>query len=134
IKPKITANIVYYINRNQIESKNLFEGTKLYRTFILGRLAELEEYFKEHAEFYEYWLRGLSHRDIEFFTRQQFPYKMHYDGLAAIVDTHFSTSYDMVLAKIIGYNRTITLLQQKLRQEIPLPGDFKEDSKPSTLK
>ena len=133
IKPKITSNIVYYINRNQIESKNLFEGTKLYRRFILGRLAELEDYFKEHAEFYEYWLRGLSHRDIEFFTRQQFPYSMHHDGMGAIVDTHFSTSHEMVLAKFLGNNRTIDLLQRKLREEHSVPVENKEEANPSSL-
>lgn len=133
IKPKIMAHIIFYINRNQIESKNLFVGTKMHRKFLMGRLKKLELYFKENAEFYDYNLRGLTHLDREYFTRQQSIYKMHYDSLAAIADTHFSTSYDMVLAKIIGYNRTITFLQQELQNDNYLSGNNRKLPKSQNL-
>lgn len=71
----------------------------------------------EHREFYEYYIRGLSHHDLLFFTRNTHTQEWYRANITSIVDTNFSTSKDMVLAQILGNTRTINYLKHKLSRK-----------------
>src|SRR5690606_24626734 len=65
-------------------------------------------------EFYEYYIRKLTDRDHEFFLRKSETLNLHYDSIPSMVDTQFSTTHDMQLAKMIGNLKTIDYLKNRL--------------------
>ncbi|HLV93467.1 MAG TPA: RteC domain-containing protein [Aequorivita sp.] len=133
VKSEIVSYIVFYINLVHIERYQPMDKQKSKRKFFASQIELYQRYFSEHREFYEYYIRGLSNRDMEFFTRKNYKPRLHFDSIPAITDPNFSTSYDLVLAKILGNTRTIIYLQDHLLKN---EGEFtsKMGAKPSSLK
>lgn len=133
IKAEIVGIIVFYINLVHIERYRPLDEQKTQRKFLASQIELYRHYFFEHREFYEYYIRGLSNKDLEFFTRKNYKPRLHFDSIPALTDINFSTSYDLVLAKILGHTRTIIYLQDYLLSNVgEIPS--KAGTKPSSLK
>lgn len=114
IKPKVVGYMIHFINLIYIERERLYGNGKEETEFLKEQVLLLRNYFYEHREFYEYYIRERSDRDKEFFLRKTASLKLHYDSLPSMMDNHFSTTHDMLLAKIIGNLKTIDYLQKRL--------------------
>lgn len=114
VKPKVVGYIIHFINLVNIERHRPFEPEMENFEFLATQISQLRRYFIEHREFYEYYIRGQSHRDTEFFTRDTISTELYSTSIASIIDNSFSTSHDMILARIKGNMRTIKYLQKKI--------------------
>lgn len=114
VKPKIVGYMFHYLNLVHLERHRPLLRTKLQIKFFETQIALLQNYYLEHQEFYEYYLRDKTHLDLEFFTRKSNAPQFHLDSIAFLLDANFSTSHDMVLAKILGNSHTIAFIQRKL--------------------
>lgn len=133
IKPKVVEHIVHFINLVNLERNRSYGLHKQHLKFCENYISNLQTYFFEHREFYEYYLRGLTHRDKEFFLRKSGAVELHHDSISSIVDYQFSTTHDMVLANILGNSRTIKYLQKGLIND-HRENTFKEQLKEKTTK
>ena len=64
----------------------------------------------ENRAFYDYHKRGLSDKNI--LPRRVQVFNSTFDSIPSLMDTNFSTSHDLLLAKIIGNIRTIAFLKK----------------------
>lgn len=116
IKPIIVSYVIYYMNLMEIERGRPYGSNKIIKKYFLAQISFLQSYFWENKEFYQYYLHGLTDRDEEFFLRKDDSLKLHFDSIPSIIDSHFSTTHDLVLAKILGNIKTIKYLQIKLAE------------------
>ena len=68
IKPKVVGYLIHYVNLVEIEHHRPIGSGKAEHRFYIHQIATLRNYFVEHREFYEYYIRGISHYDLSFFT------------------------------------------------------------------
>ncbi len=114
VKPKIVGYVIHFMNRLQLDRMRPYGNTKTERKFNLAQIGSLQSYFWDNKEFFDYHIRGLAYRDKEFFLRNNESSKFHFDSIPSMTDTNFSTSYDLVLAKILGNLLTIEYLEKKI--------------------
>ncbi len=114
VKPKIVGYAIHHMNLLQMEKSRPFGNAKTDRKFNLAQIGFLQSYFWEYKEFYEYHIRGHIYRDKEFFLRNNDSYKFHFEAIPTMTDANFSTSHDLVLAKILGNLMTIEHLEKKI--------------------
>ena len=114
IKAKVVGYLYFYINLIELERcKPLVLGKKRAR-FFAEFISNLRSFFLEHREFYEYYLRGHTHKDTEFFCRKtNFP-NFHLNSITKMVDANFNTSHDLILARIIGNTNTINYIRNQV--------------------
>ncbi len=117
VKPKVVGYLIHFVNLGAIECHRPIGSGKEEHKFYIEQIAVLKNYFVEHREFYEYYMRGLSHHDLLFFTRNTPSPEWFRANITSIVDTNFSTSKDMVLAQILGNTLTINYLKHKLSRK-----------------
>ena len=134
IKPQIVGYLIHFINLLQIHRHHPFTSFKHQSKVYHSHILLLQSYFAENREFYEYYIRGLTESDIIFFTRGRNPICLHFDSLPAMMDKNFSTSHDMLLAKILGNHRTIEHLVQIINPKEYLNPQFPNERKKETLK
>ncbi len=114
IKPKIVGYLIHFMNLVNIERHQpLFSGKERHK-FYIQQISLFRAYFLDNREIYEYYIRNLSHLDLEYFTRNPEAEELYCDSLVSIIDTKFSTPKDMVFAKIVGHTHTINYLKNKL--------------------
>src|SRR5690606_6708285 len=116
IKPQVVGYIIHYMNLVYLERHKPYCNGKEQSDFWVGQISELRNYFTEHREFYEYYVRGLTYRDVEFFSRQTINTELDLTSIMAVMDMDFSTTHDMILANILGNIRTIEYLQVKIEK------------------
>ncbi|SDX20459.1 RteC domain-containing protein [Aequorivita viscosa] len=114
VKPKIVGFLIHFVNTVAIERAKLMTNNITKQNFYVEQIAVFKKYFVEQREFYEYYIRGLSHRDSSFFTRNSNITSYCCTSITSIIDPNFSSSKDMVLAKILGNTLTINYLKKKL--------------------
>lgn len=114
IKPKVVGCLIHFLNLIHIERELLYGTGKGESEFLMEQISQLRNYFSQHQEFYEYYIRKLTDRDHEFFLRKSETLNLHYDSIPSMVDTQFSTTHDMQLAKMLGNLKTIDYLKNRL--------------------
>ena len=114
VKPPIMGYVFHFLNMIEIEKYRPRATQKEERKYFVNQISILQSYFIQNREFYEYHLRGLCDKDLLFFTRKNTNVPFHFDSLQAFVDYKFATSYDQILAKILGNQRTIEYLQRQI--------------------
>lgn len=69
VKPKVVGYLIHFVNLVAIERHRPIGSGKEAHKFYIEQIASLRNYFVEHREFYEYYIRELSHHDLSLFTR-----------------------------------------------------------------
>lgn len=133
IKPQIVGYLIHFINLLQIHRHHPFTSFKHQSKVYHSHILLLQSYFAENSEFYEYHIRGLSENDHIFFTRGGNSRYLHFDSLPSMMDINFSTSHDMLLARIMGNHRTIEHLVQIVNPHQILNSQHSPQSKRGTL-
>ena len=114
IKPKVVGYMIHFINLVHMERHRNCGRDKAKHKFYKEQIVYLRQYFLEHREFYEYYVRNLSHRDNEFFSRKPQATELDCSAITSLIDDTFSTSHDIILAHIMGNSLTIKYLQNKI--------------------
>ncbi|GHC65001.1 RteC domain-containing protein [Ulvibacter litoralis] len=126
IKAKIVGYMFFYGNLLELERHKPEGCHKNQQRFYENQMAYFKEYFLKHREFYDYYRLGHTHRDIEFFNRDKNKEPRNLQSIPALLDVNFSTSHDMILARILGNTRTIEWLKRKV---VPQKGRIVENKK-----
>lgn len=134
VKSQIVGYLFYFMNLIQIERSRPYGCSKKERKFYRAQIKVLQAYLWENQEFYEYYVRGLTDRDLDYFVRRNLCVKIHYDAIPSLMDHQFSTTQDMVLGKILGNLKTIQYLERKLLQVHPLSPQGKTSAANPVLK
>lgn len=114
VKPQVVGSLIFYMNCIHLSLNRPTVSAKETKEFYSGYIVYLRGYFGEHRQLYHYYMRGHSHRDLEYFTRQDSGIPVYADSLPYLLDAQFSTAKDMVFAQIIGNLKTIELLSGQM--------------------
>lgn len=113
IKPKPLGHLIFYLNLAEFEICRP-QTAKKNKKYIEEHIEKYHEYFLVHKAFYQYLERNRKDRDSEYFLRSQGVIKFHPDALHYCVDEKFSSSHDLIVAKIFAHK----LLIQRLTTEL----------------
>ncbi len=123
IKPIFMSQYFYYDQIFSIKINEPFGSHESITAYYHQKLDKIQEFVKEHREFYSYSLSNSSNFDDKYFVRDN-------NLLRNIeIDTKFSSGYDLILATILANQLVREYLQNALRN---LASEFPE-TKPSTL-
>lgn len=125
-KQKPLQSLIYYSELNSISSKFSKGDKTIQQKQITIKIKSLNKFLQTNNEFVQYIKQDLRHLDKYYFTRK---YSSEFSSLFTIPffrDPEFSTSHDLILAKIKAYEKLIDYLVKQLNevnnpifQEIP---------------
>ena len=111
IKPLLVSYSIFYSEIIAFHWEMPDTGKKSKNNFIDKRIQRIQKFFNRH-KFFDYYIRsGQSHLDEHFFLRNnQTPYDP--DNLDPYADLHYSTSRDLLAAKLLAYHRMLEYLKK----------------------
>ncbi len=114
IKPQVFSKLIYYVKLINIESKRPRSRIKSQRKYLSNHIDKLQIYFNDKLEFYQYYRRGATFLDEQYFVRGKADLRLHSDSFHFFTDEQFSTSQDCTVATIMAYDMLIVYLQQEI--------------------
>jgi len=114
IKPKVYNKLIYYVKLFNIESKRPRGSSKSQRKYFDNEIERLQAYFNDNLEFYQYFRRGGSSLDSQYFIRGKDDIRLNPDNFHFFTDEKFSTSHDSTVATILAYDMLIIHLKQEI--------------------
>lgn len=123
IKPVFASQYFYYDKVFSIKINEPFGSRESVTSYYYQQLDRLQEFTKEHREFFSYCLSNSSTFDDKYFMRENNLF------VSIEVDTKFSTGYDLILATILANQLVRDHLQNLIRSLESEPSE----TKPSTL-
>lgn len=114
IKPKIYSKLIYYVRLFNLESKRPRGSAKTQKKYLDYEIRKLQDYFNDNLEFYQYYRRGGTSLDNQYFVRGKEDIRLHSDNFHFFIDDKFSTSHDSTVATIIAYDMLIVYLQKEI--------------------
>ena len=127
IKPKLTSNLIYYLELFNIQNKRPKGSFKLQKKYLNSEILKLQEYFTNNLELYQYFKRGETNLDKQYFLRNKQNIRIHTDSFNSYIDDGFATNYDTTFTKFIGYELVIEFLQNEI-QKLVAEQNFKSNS------
>lgn len=114
IKPQIYGKLIYYAKLFCIESRRPKGSSKSQIKYYNKIVDKFQTYFNDNLEFYQYYRRGATIFDDQYFLRGKEDIRLFPDTHYFYTDEEFSTSHDSTVATIIAYD----LLMIHLKKEI----------------
>lgn len=114
IKPHIYSRLIYYVKLFNIESKRPRGSSKPQKKYLDYQIDKLQNYFNDNLEFYQYFRRGGTSLDSQYFVRGRDDIRLHPDNFHFFTDEKFSTSHDSSVAAIMAYDMLIVYLKQEI--------------------
>jgi len=114
IKPKVYSKLIYYVKLFNLESKRPRGSSKMQRKYLDREITKLQAYFNDNLEFYQYYRRGGTSLDTQYFIRGKEDIRLNPDNFHFFVDEQFSTSHDSTVATILAYDMLIIHLKQEI--------------------
>ena len=68
-KPQVYSKVIYYVTLFNIESKRPRSSNKSIVKYLNNHIDKLQIYFNENLEFYQYYRRGATFLDEQYFLR-----------------------------------------------------------------
>lgn len=108
------SNLVYYSELRSFEIQFPLGNQEVQKKYIQKKMAKLNRFFRYNLDFAQYIEQGKIHLDESYFTRANFrnvniTFSRHYYR-----DRDFSTSHDLLLAKLHANKRLIDYLKKRL--------------------
>jgi hypothetical protein len=97
-----------------IESKRPRSSNKSIVKYLNNHIDKLQTYFNENLEFYQYFRRGATFLDEQYFLRGKADMRLYPDSFHFLTDEQFSTSHDSTVATIFAYDMLITHLKKEV--------------------
>ena len=111
IKPKIYSNLIYYAKLFNIESKRPRGSSKSQIDYINCHIKKLQVYFNDNLDFYNYFRRGSTLFDEQYFLREKSDIRLCPDDFHFLIDEKFATSHDSTMATILAFDLLIIYLK-----------------------
>ena len=102
VKPLFCSKMIYYVRAYRMESRKPAGSVKAKLKFLNSELQEIDTFFTNHLEFFQYYRSGATSMDEKYFIRgrQEDNYTMDADYFCT--DPAFSTGYDMLIARMMA--------------------------------
>lgn len=127
VKPKFIGKLIYYIEVFNIQSKRPPGNLKFQKKYLNNEALKFQDYYINNLELYQYFKRGETHLDRQYFLKNKKSIRIHSDNLNSYLDNSFTTNYDITFAKFIGYELVIQFLQNEI-QKLVTEQNFKSNS------
>ena len=114
IKPQVYGKLIYYAKLFCIESRKSKGSSKSQIIYYTKYVDRFQAYFNDNLEFYQYYRKGATIFDEQYFLRGKEDIRLFPDTHYFYTDEEFSTSHDSTVATIIAYD----LLMIHLKKEI----------------
>lgn len=132
-KPVAMSYLIYFTEVRSCELRMPKAGTSYKVEFLQKELKKINKFFYKNADFVHYMEQGNSYLDHQFFTRNQrdnFPFTPMTDYYQF---PEFSTTQDMLWAKIKAMYRFIHYIREALKKLKVHDADIFEEKKHSVL-
>nr|WP_281501009.1 RteC domain-containing protein [Cellulophaga sp. F20128] len=116
LKPQIFSKLIYYVKLYNIESKRPRSGTKFQVKYLNNQINKLQVYFNDNLEFYQYYRRGATTLDVQYFVRGKSDLRSLTESFHFFIDDEFSTCQDATVATIMAFDMLIVYLQQEIEK------------------
>lgn len=126
LKPQFVAKTIYYLKLVNLQPKMPMGSNKALKKFLLTELEQLNHYFDNNMDFYQYYRSGAVALDEKYFLRGRQETWYSLDGFFLDADNRFSTSHDYKVSKILAnellrayFNKELNRIENSM-QQLPL--------------
>lgn len=117
------CNLVYFFELKSFEIHFPKGDDATKRKYIIKKLKKLNEFFSRNLDFIQYMDQGKTYLDTHYFTREYFNEFNITHARYYFRDPEFSTSHDLLLAKLDANRRLIAFLDFRLKNLSTLNGN-----------
>lgn len=115
IKQFPLSNLVYHFELKSFEIYFPKGSERIQRKYIQKKLAKLNRFFTTNLDFVQYIKQGQTYLDDRYFTREYFNKFNITHSKYYFRDPDFSSSHDLLLAKLLANVRLIRYLEKRLK-------------------
>jgi len=113
--PSVLSLLIYYTEKFEMESVRFVRTPKWMLEYCELTYWRMENFFKENAEFFRYWLSGDTGLDAHYFLRSGFLNQGKKDLMSSLMDSGLGAFNSIRVATILAYRR----LEQDIRNIFP---------------
>lgn len=113
-KPLFYSRYIYFISVYNFEMLRPVGNNEAFKDYILLHQADLNRFFEQNKQFYQYYRSSSYHLDQSYFTRGVFSLYGDLDDFEH--DSSFSTTHDYRLSKILANERFSRYLENGIFQ------------------
>jgi hypothetical protein len=114
IKPELFSKLIYYTKVYNIESRRPSGSREIQERYLRHELEKITCFFNNHLQFYQYYRMNSTFLDDKCFLRGKEDLHLFHDSLIYFVDPDFSTSHDIMVAKIMSNDMLEVFLNTEL--------------------
>jgi hypothetical protein len=114
IKPELFSKLIYYTKVYNIESRRPSGSREIQESYLRHELEKITCFFNNHLQFYQYYRMNSTFLDDKCFLRGKEDLHLFHDSLIYFVDPDFSTSHDIMVAKIMSNDMLEVFLNTEL--------------------
>lgn len=116
IKPRFISRYLYYGQVLNIESERPRSGKRALKRFYVNKIKELNIYFTDTKDFYNYYKREATYLDHKYFVRNAYDLKMKLPDHLYSYDDGFTTFHDHQVAMILANDDVIRFLTSRIQK------------------
>jgi hypothetical protein len=113
-KPQFFSKIIFYTKVLNIETKRPKGSDKAQRKHFLNELNNLQRFFDNNLDFYQYYRTGATYLDDKYFVRGKHDVRLSLDTFFFAADPQFNTSHDFKVAEILANDLLEIYLKEQL--------------------
>ena len=102
IKPELFSKLIYFTKVYNIESRRPSGSLEIQEKFLRHELEKITSFFNSHLQFYQYYRMNSTFLDDKCFLRGKEDLHLFHDSLLYFMEPDFSTSHDIMVAKIMS--------------------------------
>ena len=113
-KPELFSKLIYFTKVYNIESRRPSGSLEIQEKFLRYELEKITSFFNCHLQFYQYYRMNSTFLDDKCFLRGKEDLHLFHDSLLYFVEPDFSTSHDIIVAKIMSNDMLEVFLNTEL--------------------
>ncbi len=113
-KPELFSKLIYFTKVYNIESRRPSGSLEIQEKFLRHELEKITSFFNSHLQFYQYYRMNSTFLDDKCFLRGKEDLHLFHDSLLYFVEPDFSTSHDIMVAKIMSNDMLEVFLNTEL--------------------
>ncbi|WP_293872270.1 RteC domain-containing protein [Flavobacterium sp.] len=113
-KPQLFSKLIYHTKVLKIETKRPKGTDRTQRKYLLNELDNLNRFFDNNLEFYQYYRTGATFLDEKYFLRGKYDIRLSLDTFFFASDPEFNTSHDYRISKILANDLLEIYLKEQL--------------------
>ena len=113
-KPQFFCKIIFYTKLLNTETKRPKGSDKAQRKYLLNELKNLQRFFGNNLDFYQYYRTNATYLDDKYFIRGKHDIRLSLDTFFFATDPQFNTSHDFKVAKILANDLLEIYLKEQL--------------------